>query len=162
MTDTTIDNGAPENSRPQDGGNGGATSSTTTASERPMDAATLKDSAAKYGTQAADKARAFADMGKDRATDALGQLSQLLTDAAGQVDEKLGAQYGDYARTAAGQVSTFADQLKAKDVDAIVDEARGYIRKSPGVAIGIAATLGFVLARVVQAGIDADTGSGKV
>lgn len=140
MTDTTIENGTIEKT---------AAAATDSA----------KDSAASYGAQAADKARAFADTGKQRATDALGQLSQLLTDAAAQVDEKMGAQYGDYARTAAGQVSTFADQLKAKDVDAIVDDARDYIRKSPGVAIGVAAALGFVVARLVQSGIDADGGN---
>ena len=115
---------------------------------------TLKDSATRYGAQAADKAREFADTGKQRATGALDQLSQMLHDAAGQVDEKLGAQYGDYARGAANQVSGFADQLKAKDVDAIADDARDYIRKSPAVAIGIAAALGFVVARLVQSGVD--------
>lgn len=115
---------------------------------------TLKDHASNYGTQAADKAREFADTGKHRATGALDQLSQMLHDAAGQVDEKLGSQYGGYARSAAGQVSSFADQLKAKDVDALVDDARDYVRKSPGVAIGIAAALGFVVARLVHAGVD--------
>ena len=115
---------------------------------------TLKDNAGKYGAQAADKAREFADSGKQRATGALDQLSQMLHDAAGQVDEKLGSQYGGYARSAAGQVSSFADQLKAKDVDAIVDDAREYVRKSPGIAIGIAAALGFVVARLVHAGVD--------
>nr|GFD60014.1 hypothetical protein [Tanacetum cinerariifolium] len=80
-----------------------------------------------------------ADTGKDKASGALDQLSQLLTDAAGQVDDKLGAQYGEYARTAASTVSGFAEQVKGKDVDALIDEARGYIRKSPAVAVGIAA-----------------------
>ena len=117
---------------------------------------TLKDNAGKYGAQAADRARALADTGKEKATGALGQLSTMLTDAAGQVDEKLGAQYGEYARNAAGTVQNFADQLQAKNVDDLIDEARAYVKKSPGVAIGIAAALGFVLARVVQSGIDVD------
>ena len=115
---------------------------------------TLKDNATKYGAQAADRARAFADTGKERATGALDQLSEMLHDAARQVDEKLGAQFGEYARTAAGQVSSLSDQIKAKDVDALVDDARDYVRKSPAVAIGIAAALGFVVARLVQSGVD--------
>lgn len=115
---------------------------------------TLKDGASKYGTQAADKARAFADTGKERASGALTQFSQLLNEAAGQVDEKLGNHYGDYARSAAGQVSTFADTLQAKNVDELLDDARGYVRKSPGVAVGVAAALGFVVARLIQSGID--------
>ena len=115
---------------------------------------TLKDNATKYGAQAADRARAFADTGKERATGALDQLSEMLHDAARQVDEKLGAQFGEYARTAAGQVSSLSDQIKAKDVDALVDDARDYVRKSPAIAIGIAAALGFVVARLVQSGVD--------
>lgn len=114
----------------------------------------FKEHADKYGAQATDRIRSLADTGKERATGALGQLSTLLNDAAGQVDEKLGAQYGDYARQAATTVSGFADNLQAKDVDQLLDDARGYVRRSPAVAIGIAAALGFALARVVQSGID--------
>lgn len=118
---------------------------------------TLKDNAGNYGQQAADKARSFAEDGKARAGGALEQLAELLNDAAAQVDEKLGAQYGGYARTAAGSVSSFADQVKAKDVDALFDDARELVRKSPGVAIGAAAALGFVVARLVQSGLDTST-----
>ncbi|WP_380781257.1 hypothetical protein [Sphingomonas sp. R86520] len=117
----------------------------------------IKDNASKYGTQAADKARTFAEDGKARAGTALDQLAQLLTDAAGQVDDKLGSQYGGYARTAADSVSTFSEQVKAKDVDQLVDDARELVRKSPGVAVGVAAALGFVVARLVQSGIDSNT-----
>ena len=114
----------------------------------------LREGASNYATQATDKIRAFADTGKHRAGGALDQFSTMLTDAAGQVDEKLGAQYGEYARQAAGFVSNFSESIKNKEVDDLIDDARGYIRQSPGVAIGIAAALGFVLARVAQSGID--------
>lgn len=114
----------------------------------------LKDGASNYATQATDKIRAFADTGKHRAGGALDQFSTMLTDAAGQVDEKLGPQYGDYARQAAGFVTNFSESIKNKEVDDLLDDARGYVRQSPGVAIGIAAALGFVLARVAQSGID--------
>lgn len=115
---------------------------------------TVKDYSSKYGAQATDRIRSFADTGKERAVGGLDQLSQLITDAAAQVDEKLGAQYGDYARTAAGAVNTFSEQLKAKDADELLDEAREFVRKSPGVAVGVAAALGFAVARLVQSGID--------
>ncbi|HEX8421334.1 MAG TPA: hypothetical protein VF638_15105 [Sphingomonas sp.] len=114
----------------------------------------LKDGASNYAGQATDKIRAFADTGKQKAGGALDQFSTMLTDAAGQVDEKLGAQYGDYARQAAGLVSNFSESIKNKEVDDLLDDARGYVRQSPGVAIGIAAALGFVLARVAQSGIE--------
>ncbi|MCP3733795.1 hypothetical protein M9979_02730 [Sphingomonas sp. RP10(2022)] len=117
---------------------------------------TVKDYSSKYGAQATDKIRTLADTGKERAVGGLDQLSQLITDAAGQVDDKLGAQYGEYARSAAGAVSNFSEQLKGKDVDQLIGEARDFVRKSPGVAIGVAAALGFAVARIVQSGIDGD------
>ena len=114
----------------------------------------VRENASKLTGQAGDKAREYAEQGKARAQEGLGQLSRMLEDAAAQIDEKLGGQYGQFARTAAGQVNTFADRIQAKDVDEFVDDVRGLVRQSPGVAIGAAAAIGFVLARLVQAGTD--------
>ena len=130
------------------------------ASETAMGGATVttrqavRDHAGKLGQQATDKLRMLADDGKARAGGALDQVAQLLTDAAGQVDDKLGEQYGRYARDAAGQVQGFADGVRNKDVDELLDDARGFVRASPAVAIGVAAALGFATARLVQAGVD--------
>jgi len=118
----------------------------------------IRDNAGKVTQQASEKVRAFAEQGKERAGGALDQLSQLLTDAASQVDEKLGAQYGNYARQAATSVQGFSDQVRSKDVDDLVDDARALVRRSPGVAIGAAAAIGFVLARLIQAGLDEQRG----
>ncbi len=117
----------------------------------------IKDGAKKYTAQATDKVRTFAEDGKARASGALEQVAQLLTDAAGQVDEKLGSQYGGYARSAADSVSGFADQVKAKDIDELFDDARELVRKSPAIAVGAAAAIGFVVARLVQSGVDANS-----
>ena len=115
---------------------------------------TAKDYSSKYGAQATDKIRTLADTGKERAVGGLDQLSQMIQDAAGQVDEKLGGQYGDYARSAAGAVSSFSEQIKGNDVEDLLEDARAFVRKSPGVAIGVAAALGFAVARIVQSGLD--------
>lgn len=114
----------------------------------------LKDNVAKGREQAADKARTLAEDGKAKATDALSQLSQLLTDAAASVDEKLGAQYGQYARSAADQVQGFSSAIDGKSVDDLIAEARDLVRKSPAVAVGVAAGLGFVVARLLTSGLD--------
>lgn len=105
-------------------------------------------------SQATDKARLYAEDGKAKATSALVQLSQMLTDAAGQVDEKLGEQYGQYARAAADRVSGYSTALDGKSVDELVEDARELVKKSPAVAIGAAAAIGFVIARVLTAGVD--------
>ena len=116
----------------------------------------LRDGGNKLVGQATDKARSFADQGKHRAGDKLDQVAQMLSDAADQVEEKVGAQYGQYARSAADQVANFSSTIRNKDVDELVEDVRGFVRASPAVAIGVAAAVGFAIARVVQAGIEAN------
>lgn len=113
---------------------------------------TLKDQATAYARTAGDKAREYANTGKDKATDALSGLSGFVDDLAKTVDDKVGPQYGDYARKAAGAVAGVADALKGKDVDDLVEDTRKFIREKPAVAIGAAAAVGFVLMRLMKAG----------
>lgn len=115
---------------------------------------TIKDEAAKLARQATDKARDYVSVGKERAGGALDEVSRLMGDAANTVDEKIGAQYGQYARTAAEGIAGFSESLKAKEVEDLIADASAFVRKSPAVAIGIAAALGFVVARLVKAGLD--------
>ncbi|WP_294322744.1 hypothetical protein [uncultured Sphingomonas sp.] len=117
---------------------------------------TLKDEASKLSAKATDKARSLADEGKAKATGALDEFSRLMEDAAGTVDEKLGEQYGQYARSAAKAISGFSDGLRGKEVEDLLADAGDFVRKSPAIAIGTAAALGFVLARIVKAGVDTD------
>jgi ElaB/YqjD/DUF883 family membrane-anchored ribosome-binding protein len=117
--------------------------------------AKMKDDFSNFKEQASAKARDAADRGKDRATEALGGIGKILRDSAETIDEKVGAQYGDYARSAADAVDGFADKVDGKQVDDLVEDARQFVRKSPAVAIGAAAAIGFVLARLVRSGRDA-------
>lgn len=112
-------------------------------------------------SQATDKVRSFASDGKEKATSALNDLSQVVNEAAQTIEERLGPQYADYARRAATAVSGFADNLQEKDVDDLFDDAREIVRKSPGVAIGAAAVIGFGLVRLIKAGMD-DQNSSKI
>jgi ElaB/YqjD/DUF883 family membrane-anchored ribosome-binding protein len=114
--------------------------------------------------QAGGKVREFADTGKTRATDMLEELSRVVADTADSIDERLGNNYGEYARKAADGVSGFAESLRGKDVDELYDNVRSAVRKSPGMAIGIAAVVGFTLVRLIKAGIPEEnegTGGGK-
>jgi Na+/H+-translocating membrane pyrophosphatase len=105
-----------------------------------------------FKAQATDTVRAAATKGKVRATEAVGSISKLIRDSAGTIDDNVGKQYGDYARSAADMVEGFAGKMDAKDVDALAEDARQFVRKSPAVAIGAAAAIGFVLARLVRSG----------
>ncbi len=109
-------------------------------------------------SQATDKVHQFADTGKERVTSALDNITEIINDAARSVDARLGDQYGQYAHRAADAVSSFTQSLRGKSVDELVDDTRSAVRKSPGIAIGTAAVLGFALMRVVKAGMPTDGG----
>jgi ElaB/YqjD/DUF883 family membrane-anchored ribosome-binding protein len=119
----------------------------------------LRGQASTLRDQAGGRVREFAEGGKTRASDALTDLARVVADTADSIDERLGGDYGDYARRASDAVSGFADSLRNKDVDDIYDEVRSAVRKSPAVAIGVAAVVGFTLVRLVKAGFpDRDEG----
>ena len=133
-------------------------SDTGAGSDKPAGPAQmLKDGASQLTKEAGNKARTYVEDGKARAGGALDELAKLMTDAAGTVDEKVGAQYGQYARNAADAVSGFSESLKAKNVEDLVTDATDFVKKSPAIAIGTAAALGFVLIRLLQSGLAADT-----
>lgn len=100
--------------------------------------------------QAGKTAKSAADVAKGKTGTAMQSLAKLISDTAGTVDAKLGPQYGDYARQAAQSVAGAADSLDAKDVDQLLTEARDFVRRSPAVAIGAAAVVGFVLMRLAK------------
>ena len=78
----------------------------------------------------------------------------MVGDTAEGIDERLGAEYGDYARRAATAIEDAANNLAEKDADELIDDTRNFVRKSPGVALAGAAVVGFALARLIKAGLD--------
>lgn len=106
--------------------------------------------------QAGKTAMTAAGVAKDKTGSAIHGLAKLIADTAGTVDAKLGPQYGDYARQAAESVAGAAKTLDSKDVDQLMSEARDFVRKSPAVAIGAAAVVGFVLMRLAKGSDEGD------
>ena len=64
-------------------------------------------------------------------------------------DEKPGEQYGDYAHKASRSLQETSAKLESKSVEELGEDAREMVRKSPGVAVGVAAVFGFFLARLL-------------
>ena len=110
------------------------------------------DEAKSVGEQARQRAAELAQDGKARASDGLSTLSKTVSGAATTLDEKLGKQYGDYARTAARTIQEAGSKLDAKDLNELSDDARKFVKESPGAAVGIAAVAGFFLARLFRGG----------
>lgn len=112
----------------------------------------LVSEAKHYGTEAKVRAGELAVEGKARASDALASLGKIVADTAPQIDEKVGEQYGDYARKASRSLQEASAKLESKSVEELGEDAREMVRKSPGTAIGIAAILGFLVARLFRGG----------
>nr|WP_295370186.1 hypothetical protein [uncultured Sphingosinicella sp.] len=138
------------------GSSGGGSSSGGSSGATGKIAGQVREQVQGLKSQATDKVRQYADQGKERADSVLDNFNQVVQDAARSVDERLGAEYGQYAHRAADAVSSLAEGLRAKSVDDLLNDSRDVIRKSPGLAIGAAALIGFALTRVVKAGIPSD------
>ena len=104
------------------------------------------------GQQAKDRAFEMANEGKAKASTAISGLSKMVNDNAPVIDEKVGPKYGDYARSAAKSIQDAADWVEKKDLVELGEDAKEFVRKSPGLAVGLAAVAGFMLARMFRGG----------
>ena len=86
------------------------------------------------GEDAKVRGAKLAQDGKTRASDGLAALGKTVSDNAALIDDKLGAQYGDYARTAARTMQEAAAKLDSKDFAELGDDAREFVRRSPAAA----------------------------
>ncbi len=107
----------------------------------------------KLSSQAAGKTRGIVTQGLERSAEALANVGKLVGDTADGLDERLGAEYGDYARRAATAIDDAANSIASKDADELIDDTREFVRKSPGVALAGAAIVGFALARLIKTGL---------
>jgi ElaB/YqjD/DUF883 family membrane-anchored ribosome-binding protein len=123
--------------------------------------ADARERAGAYGVQARErsddwtaeaktKAAELAVEGKAKASEAISSLGRLVGDNAPTIDERLGTQYGDYARNASKTLQTTAAKLEEKSVEQLGEDAREMVRKSPAAAVGLAAFVGFLLARLFR------------
>lgn len=107
-----------------------------------------------YGSEAKLRAGELAEEGKHRASDAIATIGKAVGDTAVTIDERFGEHYGDYARRASRTLQETSAKLEAKNLDELGEDAREMVRKSPGVAIGLAAIAGFLLARLFRGSRD--------
>jgi ElaB/YqjD/DUF883 family membrane-anchored ribosome-binding protein len=113
----------------------------------------IRDGGEKLSGQAADKARGLVGQGLERSSEALSSVSRVIGDTASGIDERLGQEYGDYARRAASAIDNAANSLASKNADELIDDTRSFVRKSPGVALAGAAIVGFAIARLLKSSL---------
>ena len=109
-----------------------------------------------FTSQAGERARGLVSQGLDRTAEALANVAKTVGDTAPGIEERLGTEYGDYARRAAGAIENAANAIAEKDPDELNEDPRNFVRNSPGIALAGAAVLGFVVARLLKSGIASD------
>ncbi len=114
----------------------------------------LSSTGGEWTAQAKEKATGYAQGGKAKASEAISGVGKLVADNANLIDEKIGLKYGEYARSAAQSMQDVAARLDAKDLDELAEDAKEFVRKSPGLAVGMAAVAGFMLARMLRGSND--------
>jgi ElaB/YqjD/DUF883 family membrane-anchored ribosome-binding protein len=110
----------------------------------------------KFSSQAGERARGFVSQGLERTAEALANVSKMVGDTAPGIEERLGSEYGDYARRAAGAIENVASTIAEKDPDELIEDTRNFVRNSPGIALAGAAVVGFVVARLIKSGVASD------
>jgi len=146
------------------GASGGATVNRSLVKERAMDrgngqagiADRIRKGTETLSNQAGERARGLVSQGLERSAEALGNVAKLVGDTAPGIEERLGAEYGDYARRAASAIESAANTIAEKDPDELIDDTREFVRNSPGLALAGAAIVGFVVARLLKAGTAPD------
>jgi hypothetical protein len=110
----------------------------------------------KLAASAGDRARGIVGQGLERTAEALANVSKMVGDTADGIEERLGPEYGDYARRAAGAIENVANTISEKHPDELLEDTRNFVRNSPGIALAGAAVVGFVVARLIKSGLAPD------
>ncbi|HEX8841285.1 MAG TPA: hypothetical protein VF757_03195 [Sphingomicrobium sp.] len=110
----------------------------------------------KLASQAGERARGFVSQGLERTAEALANVAKTVGETAPGIEERLGPEYGDYARRAASGIENVANSIASKDPDELIEDTRNFVRNSPGIALAGAAVVGFVVARLVKSGLAKD------
>lgn len=116
----------------------------------------IREGREKLASQAGDKARGLVTQGLERTSEALANVAKMVGDTASGIDERLGEDYGNYARRAADKIESVANAIADKDPDELIEDTRSFVRDSPGIALAGAAVVGFVVARLVKSGLAKD------
>lgn len=91
---------------------------------------------------------------KRRATDGLGTIAQAVRTTTEQLRSQQHESLAEYVQQGADQIERVAQQLKNKDVGALVEDAQRLARRNPAAFAGTAFALGLVTARFLKSSGD--------
>jgi ElaB/YqjD/DUF883 family membrane-anchored ribosome-binding protein len=137
-------------------GQGSGTSGRRSGTDQGSIADRLRSGSEQLTSQAGERARGIVTQGLERTSEALANVAKMVGDTVPGIEERLGTEYGDYARRAAGAIENVANTIAEKDPDELIEDTRNFVRNSPGVALAGAAVVGFVITRLLKTGLGPD------
>jgi len=107
---------------------------------------------------AGDQVKTQLSSQKDRATDGLQGIVEVIRQTGQNLKEQNYDSAGQVADTAAEQIERISGYLKEHDVEQIVGEVRNLARSQPALILGATFALGFLAARLIK---NADSNGGS-
>jgi uncharacterized protein YjbJ (UPF0337 family) len=113
----------------------------------------VRDQAMKLKDDALSQARGAAEQGKTRAAETIEELAQSARGAVEQLRQNpTAAPVAKYGDQAADALERFANMLRQKEVDQLVNDVAGLVRRNPAIAAGVAVAAGFAISRLLRGG----------
>ena len=131
------------------GGRGGETAQQAKQQGQQL-ASQARHQAGELATRGGEQIKGQLSNQKHEASQRLTPIQTALRETAQQLRRQGQGSVAGYADRASDGVERASDYLRDTDVDEMVDEARGFARRRPGLFLGGAATLGFLAARFLK------------
>jgi hypothetical protein len=116
--------------------------------DRGIDSA--KDYAKDVAGRAKEQGRALFDEQKESAAGTVDSAASAFRNTAQQLQGEGQAQTGRYVEMFAAQLQSFGNQLRNKNLDALIRDAEDFGRRSPGTFLAGSMIAGFVMARFLK------------
>ncbi|WP_426164595.1 hypothetical protein [Sandarakinorhabdus sp. DWP1-3-1] len=101
---------------------------------------------------AQNKLFSLADNGKSELANSIDGIVVIIRELAEKAESVGGGPIAGYVRQAADAIGDIQQTIRDTPVEDLIDEGRDLVRRSPGLAVGIAVAAGFLGARLVKAG----------
>jgi hypothetical protein len=101
-----------------------------------------------------ERATAQLSTQKDRATDGLGSVAQMVRQSTQQLRENKHDSIAQYVDKAADQIDRFSTELRNRDVSDLVNDVQRFARRQPALFVGSAFAIGVIGARFLKSSSD--------
>jgi hypothetical protein len=101
-----------------------------------------------------ERATAQLSTQKDRATDGLGSVAQMVRQSTQQLRENKHDSIAQYVDKAADQIDRFSTELRNRDVGELVNDVQRFARRQPALFVGSAFAIGVIGARFLKSSSD--------